>query len=90
MVSHRLLSQGAQGVGDSKSFGGNGATRAGQMGLAHSWHTGPAIFPAKSQFSTNWQSLYQVIRSIVEAYLRLLPHAQGDKRADVTNTAGHI
>ena len=25
--------------------------------LAHNWHTGPAIFPAKLQFSTDWQSV---------------------------------
>jgi hypothetical protein len=25
--------------------------------LAHSWQTGPAIFPAKLQFSTDWQSV---------------------------------
>ena len=34
--------------------------------LAHSWHTGPAIFPAKSQFSTDWQSLYPCRRATLQ------------------------
>jgi hypothetical protein len=65
---------------------GQGASRH----LAHNQRTESLKTSGKLRIPPDWQSLYRVIRSIVEAYLRLLRHAQGDKQADVTNTAGDI
>jgi len=40
--------------------------------LADNWHTASSKTSGKLRFLTDYQSLHQVIRSIVEAYLRLL------------------